>query len=49
MTDMTDTFWFHNCEERKVWIPKGAPCILCGITEQEADSAWRKGTIWEDK
>jgi len=49
MTDMTDTFWFHNCEERKVWIPKGAPCILCKLTEQEADSAWKKGTIWEDK
>ena len=49
MTDMTDTFWFHNCEERKVWIPKGASCILCGLTELEADSAWKKGTIWEDK
>ena len=48
MTDMTDTFWFHDCEDRKVWIPKGTYCIFCGLSEEEADLAWRKGTIWDN-
>ena len=46
MTDPTDTFWFHLCEERKIWTPIGFECRLCGLTEEEAKEAWReKGMI----
>ena len=47
MTDNMDTFWFHECGDRKVWTPIGKPCVLCGLTKKEADKAWKKGPIWE--
>ena len=49
MTDSMDTFWYHICEDRKVWTPIGRKCMLCKLTEEENRSAWRKGTIWEIK
>ena len=48
MTDSMDTFWYHLCDSRKVWTPIGVKCRLCGLTEEEADSAWKIGTIWEN-
>ena len=49
MTDSMDTFWFHNCEDRKVWTPIGRSCMICNLTQKEADEAWKEGTIWENK
>ena len=49
MTDSMDTFWFHICGNREVWTPIGRSCVICNLTQEEADSAWRKGTLWENK
>ena len=49
MTDSMDTFWFHHCGDRKVWTPIGVKCMLCHSTQEQAESAWKEGTIWENK
>ncbi len=49
MTENTNTFWFHSCGNREVWTPIGGRCIICKLTEKEAQEAWRKGTLWENK
>ena len=49
MIENMDTFWFHNCEDRKVWTPIGLKCMLCHLTEEEDRSAWRKGTLCDIK
>jgi hypothetical protein len=49
MTDLTDTFWLHSCGDRKVWTPIRVKCVLCKLTQKEAEEAWKKGTVWENK